>query len=169
MHAKKIWVNLETEISKKLGKDSRIEFPNHWNEDYLKWMKKIEKESFREKLRYLDNEIIVRINHPGLFLFFLLVDNYPEAFLLGYRFLRKNPKTFYLDSIAVKHSGRGIGTLILKYLINWAKKKKFNSILLNTELTNEKGFQLKRFYENFGFKVIIKKKSNLTMRLNLNP
>lgn len=163
-----LWKKLEEDIFERDTKLSKIIFPKKWKRRYLDWIKDIEETAFRKNLRYSNSEIHIRIQHPGLLFFFLLVNKHPEAFLMGYRFLRNNPKTFYLDTIAVKSSSKGIGSIILKYMIKWAMIQKFDYILLNTELKNEKGFHLKRFYENFGFKVLIKKKTTLMMRLNLN-
>jgi GNAT superfamily N-acetyltransferase len=73
---------------------------------------------------------------------------------LGYSIPDESKKSFYLDTFAVKPRGKGIGNIVIKFLIRWAKTKKYHSIMLDTELKNEKGMPLQQFYAQHEFKTI---------------
>jgi GNAT superfamily N-acetyltransferase len=59
-----------------------------------------------------------------------------------------------LDTFAVKQRGKGIGNIIVDFMVRWAKTKHYKSVTLDTELKDEKGVPLKQFYEKHGFTVV---------------
>jgi ribosomal protein S18 acetylase RimI-like enzyme len=92
------------------------------------------------------------------------VDGQPQILLFGYSTLDEQKKVFYLDTFAVKRRGEGIGNIVMKLLLRWAKTKKFHSIVLDTEIKNEKGFPLQHFYAENGFETISCSKNDVKMK-----
>jgi len=163
-----IWRSLKLELNKKLKTSIELIFPETWNDKYYEWFQEIEKIAFREELRYSFQEIENRLNHNNVVFLFILVDNKLEATLLGYLFPDEVKHTFFLDTIAVKNYGKGIGVLVLSWFIKWLKKEKYKFLRVETEEMDEKKILLYNFYKNLGF--ILKERNdngNLTMILKL--
>ena len=59
----------------------------------------------------------------------------------------------YLEGLylAPEHRGKGIGSDIIKILIQWCKKKGYSEFATDTEIKNEKA---QRFYKSLGFKEV---------------
>jgi GNAT superfamily N-acetyltransferase len=99
---------------------------------------------------------------------FITKDDEPQIVILGYSILDNQKKSFYLDTFAVKPRGKGIGNIVIQFLIRWAETKNYNSINLDTELQDEKGFPLKEFYSKLGFETIsISEKGDVIMKFKL--
>jgi len=163
-----VWKNLTRELNKLLNVKIKIIFPQLWNANYYSWFQDIEKGAFREELRYSFNEVERRLHNPETLFFFILINNEPEILILGFLLPDKTKKIFFLDTIAVKHQHKGVGTIILKSLIKWLKKEEYNEIQLDTEEIDEKDVLLKKFYEKFGFELKERDiKGNLNMVLVL--
>jgi GNAT superfamily N-acetyltransferase len=160
--------NLTKELNELLQVKIELIFPDIWNIDYYNWFQDIEKYAFREELRYSFKEVEERLNNAETLFFFILVNNEPEILMLGFLLPNKTKKIFFLDTVAVKHQNKGIGTIILKNLIKWLKKEGYNEIQLDTEEIDEKDILLKKFYEKFGFELKERDvKGNLNMFLIL--
>lgn len=163
-----IWKNLTRELNKLLHVKIELIFPHVWNADYYNWFQDIEKGAFREDLRYSFNEVERRLNNPKTLFFFILINNEPEILMLGFLLPNKTKKIFFLDTIAIKHQHKGVGTIVLKSIIKWLKKEEYDEIQLNTEEIDEKDILLKKFYEKFGFELKERDiKGNLNMFLVL--
>ncbi len=159
-----LWMGLMRELSRMYEGSLQIVFPDEWNEEYYSWFHEIEKEVFRFELRYTYDEITKILTHPNPLFFFIIRDSEPEILVLGYSPKEDREKIFYLDTLALRQKGRGIGKIILKYLIDWARNMEYDAILLDTE-EEDKGFHLRRFYEKNGFRVIAcSETGNLTMK-----
>ncbi|MFW9881847.1 MAG: GNAT family N-acetyltransferase [Candidatus Thorarchaeota archaeon] len=141
-----IWNKLKKNLSKIFEKDIQIVFPEEWNIKFYKWFQNVEEIAFREELRYSYKEVEERLNHMNILLLFILVNNNPEALLLGYLLPNELNKTFFLDTIATKHQGKGIGTIILKNIIKWLKREKYKFVWVETEEVDEKKIMLQKFY-----------------------
>ncbi len=100
---------------------------------------------------------------------FILKDDSPEGLVLGYRLDDSPEDIFYLDTIAVRQKGRGIGKIILGALIDWARKMAYTMIQLDTEEENEVGLRLTYYYQQLGFRIINSEEDtgNITMQLTL--
>lgn len=142
---------LVTNLTQLLHTNVRLIFLDIWNTEYYNWFLEIEKVAFREELRYSFKEVEEKINVEGVFFLFILIDNVPEAFILGNASQIETRRVFFLDTIAVKNQGRGIGKIMLKFLINWMKKENFEGIFVYTEDVDEKHIPLRDFYEKIGF------------------
>jgi len=165
---KTLWKQLISDISNVLHKKVQIIFPDNWNEFYYLWFQDVEKNAFREDLRYNFSDVNDRLRNLNVLFFFIIVDQKPEALFLGYSPQGAENQTYYIDTIAVKHQGQGIGRFMLKSVIEWAKRVNFKTIMLDTEEIDEKKILLQKFYKGFGFRVVKKDQNeNLTMVLNL--
>ena len=164
-----IWKNIRTALVPILGDSVEVYFPETWSQKYLSWYREIEQSAFRLSLRYSSEEIDERLENEAVLMMFILNGNTPEGLVLGYRLDDTTDDIFYLDTIAVKQKGRGLGKNILKVLFDWARKMGFSSIQLDTEYENETGVQLSNFYQKLGFNVINtdEETGNITMRLKL--
>ncbi|MFX0034078.1 MAG: GNAT family N-acetyltransferase [Candidatus Hermodarchaeota archaeon] len=163
-----IWSSLKRELSKKLNSTIKLIFPEIWDNKYYEWFQNVENIAFREELRYSFKEVENRLRNDNLVFLFILSNNKPEAILLGYSFPDDNLKVFFLDTIAIKKYGKGIGILVLKWFIEWLKKENYEFIRVETEEMDEKNILLYNFYKKLGFKLKERNdKGNLTMILEL--
>jgi ribosomal-protein-alanine N-acetyltransferase len=116
--------------------------------EYLPEIKKIDKECFS------DRESFSR----GYLLF--LWQRFPQGFLvakegkeiIGYGICQKEKEKGIIFSIAVKKKWQnfGVGTEILKNLIEILKKEKIEKVVLHVREDNERAIS---FYKNLGFKI----------------
>ncbi|TFG16161.1 MAG: GNAT family N-acetyltransferase [Promethearchaeota archaeon] len=154
-HNSKKHASIQDELVKNLTEllhaNVSLIFPKAWNTEYYYWFQEIEKDAFRGELRYSFEEVEEKVNAEGVLFLFILINNVPEAFILGNASQIESREVFFLDTIAVKNRGRGIGKMLLKFLINWVKKEKYMGIFLYTEDIDEKNISLRDFYERFGF------------------
>jgi ribosomal protein S18 acetylase RimI-like enzyme len=128
----------------------------------------MEKYGFRRELQYNFKEILKNLENPDLVFLFITKNDEPQIVILGYSILDNQKKSFYLDTFAVKPRGKGIGNIVIQFLIRWAETKNYNSINLDTELQDEKGFPLKEFYSKLGFETIsISEKGDVIMKFKL--
>jgi GNAT superfamily N-acetyltransferase len=143
-------------------------FPKELNKHYFSWFHKIEERGFRQELQYSLEQLEESLKKPELILWFLTVNDEPKIILFGYPIQQENKKIFYLDTFAVNPRGKGIGNIIIEFIIRWAQTKKYTAIILDTELKDEKGFPLKEFYEKHGFEIVSSsKKGDLIMKRNI--
>lgn len=107
--------------------------------------------------KYTDEELLDIINNREYSPVFVAIINNE---IVGYAFCQvirtsKNNRsinTLYIDDLCVNESKRGnnIGTEILNYVTDYAKKNNFYNITLNVWALNESA---KKFYENNGMKI----------------
>ncbi len=160
-----IWRGLEANLSKLLQKQVKLVFPSKWDKTCHSWYEALEQEAFREELRYTPEEVFERIDKPDLLLFFAMSGQQPYAVLLSYTMEGEWEKTLYVDTIAVREQGKGIGRAIMNAIIEYGHLKNYRAIVLDTEEQNEKGLPLRRFYEKLGFVLDdLDERGNLTMR-----
>lgn len=163
------WLQLRTELSKVYDGEIHIVWPKGCDAQCFRWFQILEEEDFRFELRYTRDEIIQRQSFPDVLFFFVIKDEIPEILVLGYRLTDSERSTFYLDTLAVRQRGRGIGHIIMKFLIKRAREKKYQVIILDTEEKDEKNIPLQHFYEVHGFETIARTEwGDLTMRLDLD-
>ncbi|NHJ13089.1 MAG: N-acetyltransferase [Candidatus Thorarchaeota archaeon] len=163
-----IWLSLKEKLSEILSDDVNIFFPQELEDYHVDWFMDLERVVFRSALRYSEDEIFERLQTPGHLLMYVVVNSIPEAMLFGYALPSTYVKTFHLDTIAVKQQRKGIGSRMIEALIDWARTENFLVISVDTEVEDEKGIQLQRFYEGLGFSIVAREDSgNLTMKLVL--
>ena len=161
-----IWEDLCNELGEKMHNKITLIFPNKFSDKFFEDFKEIEKKAFRKELRYTYNEIKERLGRNDILFLFILSDGNLEGLVLGYSTEFNNKNLFFLDTIAVKTRGKGIGKIIMNHLIEWLKSKGYEGISIFTEVLDEKNFQLQEFYEKLGFVLeSIDHKGNLSMKL----
>jgi GNAT superfamily N-acetyltransferase len=148
------WQLLLDELANSYEGKLELIFPNELNKHYFSWFHSIEDTGFRRELQYSFEELKTALIKSDLVFWFLTMDGKPQIIVLGYSIPDESKKSFYLDTFAVKPRGKGIGNIVIKFLIRWAKTKKYHSIMLDTELKNEKGMPLQQFYAQHEFKTI---------------
>ena len=159
------WRKLLFELAKMFEGTLDIIFPMEWNEQYFSWFHIIEEEDFRWELRYSFQEIAKILENPDLVFWFVTMDCEPQILLLGYSIPHEPVKSFYLDTLAVRRRGKGIGHIVIDFLIRWARTKQYQTIVLDTELTDEKGIPLQQLYAKHGFRIIAQSETgNITMK-----
>jgi ribosomal protein S18 acetylase RimI-like enzyme len=129
-------------------------FPTELNNHYFSWFHKIEDKGFRRELQYSFEELTKTLENPELVFWFITEDGEPQILLFGYSIPDEPQKSFYLDTFAVKTRGKGIGNIVIEFLIRWAQRKKYRSIVLDTEYKDEKGIPLQQFYAKHGFETV---------------
>lgn len=168
MNSQDVWERMRVQLIPFFEDEVRIVMPDTWSNKYEEWFKEIEVEAFRESLRYNTEELKTRLNKKDAVIIFLALNECPEGVILGYPAAEDRGGTFYLDTVAIKTRGRGIGRIIFDFIIQWAKLKGYNTIALDTEVENETGMPLQKFYETIGFVVQrIEDDGNITMTLTL--
>jgi ribosomal protein S18 acetylase RimI-like enzyme len=163
------WSLLETELIRKYGGELKLVLPKSCDEQCFRWFHILEEEDFRFELRYTREEIAERLNYPEVLFFFIIKEEIPEILVLGYNSPDYESRVFYLDTVAVRQRGRGIGDIVMRFLIHRALNKGYKAIILDTEEKDEKGIPLQHFYEEHGFEAITRtERGDLTMRLDLS-
>ncbi len=165
--ALQIWNDLIPAIDDVLGRPTRIIYPGS-KDPYYQWFLEIESGAFRSELRYSQEELEERLSNDDLLFFFVTSQTGREAVVLAYEDPDNPDSALYLDTIAVKSLGRGLGSILMQNLIEYARKKSYRILRLDTELVNEKGQELVKFYQKLGFKVTDSTEDgNISMALNL--
>ena len=161
------WNNLTTELHNKYNLDTHIVIPESLTESVLKWYHQIDNLAFREELRYSDEELQERWKKRNSQFVFLVDESGPIAVHLGYD-LDTDSDTYYIDTLATKLEGKGIGSILTNYIKEYAKEEDYSELQLDTEATNEKGVPLRHFYEKNGFHQIKENDNgNITMKLEI--
>ena len=163
-----MWQQLLDELANLYDGELEIVFPTEWNKHYFSWFHSMEETGFRQELQYSFEELTKILENPDLIFWFIIVDGEPHILLLGYSIPDEPTKSYYIDTFAVKQRGDGIGNIVIDFLIRWAKTKQFQAIVLDTELMNEKGIPLHKFYAKHGFETVSSSdKGNVIMKLIL--
>ena len=162
------WTKLADELRPKLNSDIEIVEPKQLTRELMEWYHQIDKKAFREELQYSDDEIAERWSKPNSKLIFVLENKNPIAVHLGYD-SEKDSDAYYIDTLATNKEGVGIGSIITNFIREYAIEEDYTKLILDTEVINERGLALKKFYEKKGFHIVDEDKSgNITMECNLN-
>ena len=163
-----LWQHLVKELASRYQGKLELVFPSEWNNDCFSLFHSMEESGFRLELHYSFEELLKNLENPELVFWFITEDNKPQIVVLGYSVLDEQKKSFYLDTFAVKPRGKGIGNVVMQFLVRWAKTKNYHSIVLDTEQKDEKGIPLQQFYGKLGFEtVFISEKGDLIMKRKL--
>lgn len=158
------WRQLLRELAKMFKGELDIVFPTEWNRHYFSWFHSMEERGFRRELQYSFEELTKNLENPELVFWFITVDCEPQILLFGYSIPDEQAKSFYLDTLAVRHRGEGIGDIVMEFLILWAKTKQYQAIVLDTELKDEKGIPLQHFYTKHGFETASISENDVIMK-----
>lgn len=163
-----LWLQLVTELSRQYEGQLKVVFPTQLDEHTYSWFRAIEEHNFRPELRYTFDELKSVLGKPGLFFLFVFKGEVPEIVVLGYTCSCEVERTFRLDTFAINKHGKGIGHIVMNFLIKWARAKQYVAIVLDTEETDEKGIHLQHFYEKHKFVVVAREPTgDITMRCSL--
>lgn len=147
------WNKISIDINTKFNLNTRIVIPDALTHEILTWFHEVENIAFREELRYSDTEVRELWHKDNKLFIFLVDETGPLAVHIGYD-LESNSETYYIDTLATKVEGKGIGSIMMKYIKEYAQEKGYTNLQLNTEEINERGGTLQRFYEKHGFQIV---------------
>jgi len=163
-----LWSQLVTELSRHYEGALRVVFPTELDERTYSWFRAIEDYNFRAELRYSYDEMKPILSKPELLFLFVFKGELPEIVVLGYTNPNEPERVFRLDTFAINKRGKGIGHIVMGFLIKWARAKQYLAITLDTEETDEKGIRLQRFYEKHKFVVVAREPTgDITMKCSL--
>ena len=146
-----VWRKLQTSFSEALGRDIRLFLPTDWSSDVYTLFQQLEQVSFRPSLRYTNAEMEERLKHRDVLLMYLMSDNIVEGVMLCYAVRPIANRVYYLDTLAVRRKGLGLGKLMIGALLEWVSQKDYLTLRLDTEEINETGHSLLSFYTSLGF------------------
>jgi GNAT superfamily N-acetyltransferase len=159
------WNKISNDLKNRFSSDIKVVIPDKLTEEVKNWYHEIDNVAFRDELHYSDEEIQDRWNKSNSQFIFLLDNSGPIAVHIGYD-LEPNSDTYYIDTLATKVEGKGIGSVFANYIKEYAKNEDYTELQLDTEVVNERGLVLKHFYEKNGFKQINGyPDGNITMKL----
>jgi GNAT superfamily N-acetyltransferase len=163
-----LWSQLVTELSRHYEGTLKVVFPAELDERTYSWFRAIEDYNFRAELRYSFDEMKLILSKPELLFLFVFKDELPEIVVLGHTNPNEPERVFRLDTFAINKRGKGIGHIVMDFIIKWARAKQYLAITLDTEETDEKGIRLQRFYEKHKFVVIAREPNgDITMKCSL--
>jgi len=140
----------ENRLSVKLGENVSIVVRHFLTESIISRLVEIDHEKFRSELWYNSKELIDKTRKKDYVCLLLYVSSKPTAFLYGYGD-ENNPNWFFLDEIATKVEGKGIGKTLIRLVQAYCYELGYHQIVLYTEDQDEKGRMLRQFYQSLGF------------------
>ena len=158
------WLQILGELGSLYEGRLEIVFPSELNRHYFSWFHGMEEAGFRRELQYSFEQLTKMLEKPELVFWFITVDGKPQILLFGYSIPDEQRKSFYLDTFAVKPRGKGIGNVVIEFLIRWAQTKRYHAIVLDTEYRDEKGIMLQQFYEKHGFETVSTSEKDVIMK-----
>jgi GNAT superfamily N-acetyltransferase len=137
-------------LYEKLERECGISLFLNPNEQLLDQLEAIDHEKFREELWITHEELEEKTGQRGFIAFMLYSDGQPVAFLYGYQ-VPVDPSGFFLDEVATRIEGRGIGKILIVLSLIYCGEVGYDYIILYTEKSDDKGRSLEEFYEHMGF------------------
>lgn len=159
----------EKRLSSALGAQCKVRIALSMDDELFETVMEIDSEKFRPELQYSLEELRERDHKGGFVLFLVVCGGRPVAFLSGY----DDPvdrSRFYLDTVATIIEGKGIGTILVTLALIYCFETGYGKVKLYTEEMDEKGRQLRKFYENLSFRYVSDDPRNgLGMSHDLDP
>jgi RimJ/RimL family protein N-acetyltransferase len=140
----------EQRLSKKLGESITIHFQTYLDDKLIEKITEIDHEKFRTELWYSKDELLEKSHKKDFICLIVHLNGEPVAFLYGYDD-EFDPHWFFLDEIATRFEGKGIGKVMIVLLLVYCFELNYTYVTLYTEDQDEKGRRLREFYENLGF------------------
>jgi ribosomal protein S18 acetylase RimI-like enzyme len=137
-------------LSEKLGEKATVNFRTYIDETLIKKLTEIDHEKFRSELWYSNEELLEKSLKKDFICLVADINDEPTAFLYGYDD-EFDPHWFFLDEIATRTEGRGIGKVLIVLLLVYCFELNYTFVTLYTEDHDEKGRKLREFYEHLGF------------------
>lgn len=140
----------EERLTERLGEPVTIKFRSYLDETSIRKLTEIDHEKFRADLWYSSEDLLEKSLKKDFICLIIHANNEPVAFLYGYDD-EFDPLWFFLDEIATKIEGQGIGKVLIVLLLVYCFELDYNFVTLYTEDQDETGRHLKDFYEHLGF------------------
>jgi len=157
----------ETKLTHRLDGKTRIRFIKGYDEGVQAIIHSIDREKFREELRYTPLEIEQRMMKPGFLCLLVYLEDKPIAFEYGYD---ESDGVYFSDSQATLIEGKGVGTTQFALEILYLYKNGYKQIKLSTEELDDQGRTLRSVWERMGFRVINRDPNgNVDMIMELTP
>ena len=129
----------------------------------------IEREKFREELRYGSEELASRGNMEGFMCLLVRLNGEPIAYDFGYND-DEEEGTFFSDSSATLIERRGVGSTLTALEAVYCYCSGYRAVKMTTEEEDEVGRLLKSFWERLGFRTVSSDPAEgVEMRLELTP
>lgn len=140
----------EKRLTGKLGEPVSIHFTPFLDSRLIEKITEIDHTKFRTELWYSSDELIEKSNKKDFICLIAETSGEPLAFLYGYDD-EFDKSWFYLDEIATKVEGKGVGKILILLLLVYCYELGYQFVSLYTEEQDEKGRRLREFYEHLGF------------------
>jgi len=137
-----------TRLKQVLGTDCTIQIHHKLNDSLIQTILKVDAQKFREELRYRHEEVLEHSSIPGFLLILAECGGQPTGIVYGYDEPRNG---FFLDTLASMVEQKGIGHILATLIVIHAQNKGYTHVTLYTEEQDDKGRQLRKFYEKMGF------------------
>jgi hypothetical protein len=129
----------------------------------------IEREKFREELRYGSEELASRGNMEGFMCLLVRLNGEPIAYDFGYND-DEDEGAFFSDSSATLIERRGVGSTLTALEAVYCYCSGYRAVKMTTEEEDEVGRLLKSFWERLGFRTVSSDPAEgVEMRLELTP
>lgn len=143
-------------VSHRIEEEADVRLVESINDADLDATVEIDKAAFHPSQWYAKDERRRRLaenRHPVLILVRTARDN--VAFASRYHSRSWDPKTYFLDELAIKppYQRKGIGPLLMKLTIIIAHQLGYRRLRLFSESVNDQGVNLDRYYTRLGFTV----------------
>jgi len=139
-------------LTENLGEKCTVKVHGTLNETLLKTVINIDNQKFREELRYEHEDVLEHGRLKGFILILAECNDQPIGMTYGYD--EPQSRGYFLDTLASMTEGKGIGRILATLLLVHCQNKGYKHVTLYTEERDEKGRQLRRFYEKMGFTYI---------------
>lgn len=162
---------------KSINNNETIEIIDY-SDEFSEWVKKLNYE-WLEKYFKVEKGDIISLSNPkkeiidkGGYIFFVKLKNdQQEKIIATASLLKKTNTTFELGKMAVTSTeqGKGIGKLLLKHCLDFAKEKSISTIILYSNTQLQSAIHL---YKKIGFQEVLLEKglyqrANIKMELEL--
>jgi GNAT superfamily N-acetyltransferase len=159
----------ESKLSKVTDSACTINVHVSLDEHLMSTIKAVEEAAFRAELRYDEAELRDRVCRRGFVAIIVQCLGKPLGFIYGY----DDPEVeggFYGDTLASTVEGKGVGSTIFTLMLLYCYDNGYKFFSLHTEDMDEKGRQLRRFYEALGAEYLrTDPKDGVHMRMRLDP
>ncbi len=154
-------------LSQIVGKDCTIQIHHRLNDSLVHAILQVDAQKFREELRYRHEEVLDHSSIPGFLLILAECGGQPLGIVYGY----DEPENgFFLDTLASMVERKGIGHTLATLIVVHAQNAGKSYVTLYTEEQDEKGRQLRKFYEKMGFIYFgTEPHKGDVMKLNISP
>ena len=158
---------IQRRLEETLGHGCTIEIHRDLTSDLLKTILFVDSQKFREELQYEQEEVLTHGSLTGFILLLAHCNDRPIGLAYGYNDAEKG---FFLDTLASIVESKGIGSVLATLILVHALETGRSHVTLYTEERDEKGRQLRRYYERIGFKYLgTEEGKGDVMRMQLDP